>query len=51
MGLAYAIKPVMKWEACRLQANPATGGAPWNIGYCSSRSWHRKGRLLEPEAS
>lgn len=32
---AKAIKLIKKWEGCRLVAypDPATGGAPWTIGY------------------
>ncbi|SQG66951.1 glycosidase [Stenotrophomonas maltophilia] len=34
-ALAYAVQLVKKWEGCRLEAypDPATGGAPWTIGY------------------
>lgn len=34
-ALAYAVSLIKKWEGCRLEAypDPATGGAPWTIGY------------------
>lgn len=34
-ALAHAVQLVKKWEGCRLTAYPApaTGGAPWTIGY------------------
>lgn len=34
-ALAHAVQLVKKWEGCRLTAypDPATGGAPWTIGY------------------
>ncbi len=34
-ALAYAVSLVKRWEGCRLEAypDPATGGAPWTIGW------------------
>ncbi|MEU4134639.1 lysozyme, partial [Streptomyces wuyuanensis] len=34
-ALAYAVSLVKRWESCRLEAypDPATGGAPWTIGW------------------
>ncbi len=34
-AIAHAVIIVKKWEGCKLEAypDPATGGAPWTIGY------------------
>lgn len=44
-ALAYAVQLVKKWEGCRLEAypDPATGGAPWTIGYGATGPGIEKG--------
>lgn len=50
-ALAKAIESIKRWEGCRLAAypDPGTGGAPWTIGWGSTRD--EQGRAIAPGAT
>lgn len=45
--LEVALRLIKQFEGCKLQAypDPATGGAPWTIGYGATGPWIAKGTV------
>lgn len=50
-GLSKAVESIKRWEGCRLTAypDPGTGGAPWTIGWGSTRD--EQGKAIVPGTS